>query len=264
MVAIYSLSDKNREATLLFYFQQLSLREVATLLGISVAAVKGRLHKSRRQLRDYLIATPTGRELAQRGTFPVLHERKTQMIRVTIVDVIPPDDTEEGFKKHSCCVILADEARSRLLNIWMGFFEGYSITAGILKKPTVPRPMTYEFIANLLHAANARPVAVHISAIEETTFYATVFLQTEAGEHEIDARPSDALALAVRYNCPIHIAPEVMEKAGQPLPDDFDHDSLGKGFARYETLIEENKRLHAEHMEEIKKRAEAEEDKPEA
>jgi RNA polymerase sigma factor (sigma-70 family) len=248
IAAINTLSPKNREATLLFYFQQLSLREIATLLGITVPAVKGRLHKSRLQLRDYLSGSPMAVEM---GWTPTIHtsERQSNMIPVTIVDVIP--DYEKGHSQ----VILFDEMHARVLSMWIGPVEGDSIAAGLIGYH-VPRPLTYDFTAKLLKAAGARLQSVRISKIEDITFFAVAVLETGDTTQEIDARPSDALALALRFDCPIYVDQAVMQKAGQPVPAEREPEAWGKGLKQIAENFEERKLKHEQQMQEWREKFE--------
>ncbi|HZQ10074.1 MAG TPA: bifunctional nuclease domain-containing protein [Anaerolineae bacterium] len=210
--AINRLSPENREVTLRFYYDGLSLREIATLLGISITAVKGRLFKSRQQLKQQLL-TIYAEPIPSRQK-----ERSVKMIPVRVVDVVRrerSDSEGHGFTLH--VVVLYDQVGQRALPIWVGPFEGEAIAMGVLQEP-VPRPMTFDFMAKLLEAANARVEEVNVAILKEDVFYASVKLQAGEVTRELDARPSDAIALALRTGSPILVAEEVMERAGKPVP----------------------------------------------
>ena len=102
--AVNTLSPKNRAAVLMFYYDQLSLREIAATLGVSVVAVKGRLHKARRQLREQLLALYSELDLA----VPV-KSRRIEMVKVTIADVVKREQAGEqpGHPRTHYVIVLA-------------------------------------------------------------------------------------------------------------------------------------------------------------
>ena len=221
LAAVAQLSLANREAVLLYYFEQLSVREIAALLQISVPAVKGRLHKSRRKLRDQLRST-----FAERLPRPsaAKQSRRNQMIPVTLLDIVVPDP-----ERDSRILVLTDESRRRLLAIWIGPYEADDIALNLLGKK-VYRPMTFSFMAGLLDKAGVQIESVTVSALEKDTFYATVHAQSGAESFTIDARPSDAIALALRTQSPIFAAAEVMEAVAFDVPADMEV-AQGKGLS---------------------------------
>ena len=243
--AVNGLSPKNRTATLLFYQEQLSLHEIAALLGVSVAAVKGRLHKSRIQLRAQLL--PLYVESSPRAT---IEPRRSNMIEVKIADVIP--QTEEDTQAY--VVLLWDEASDRVLPIWVGRWEGESIALGLSETPT-RRPMTYNFMANLLEAAGAELEEVWIETLREITFYAVVKLRSADKLREVDARPSDAIALALRMNSPIYVAQELLEQHGMQIPAEGKN-QLGKGIESLREKREKQKRDDEERLSAARSRPE--------
>lgn len=254
LAALETLSPANREAVMLFYYEQLSLREISLTLGITMTAVKGRLHKSRRQLADYFNALAdrdqwlpyqdAPREAAPR------QKGKTNMAEVEIADVVVLEDDKQGFN----IIVLLDAAEARILPIWIGAFEGQNIAMYLLQESTgpVPRPMTYEFTANLIRASGATMEEVHISALRESTYYATAMLRVGETVHEIDARPSDAMALALRFQCKIFVAEEIMAKASKPIPEKFKGQLPRKGLEQIMVKMAEAKREHEETMAKFK------------
>ncbi len=141
------------------------------------------------------------------------------MRKVTIADVVKKEQTsaEPGQARVHYVVVLFDEAGRRALPIWVGPWEGQSIALGV-RGAEISRPLTYSFIANLLDAAGATLEEVRIESLKGDVFYATAKLSLGNTVREIDARPSDALALAVRTGSPIYAAEEVLERAGLPIP----------------------------------------------
>ena len=147
--AVAALPPRSRAATLLYYYDQLTVREVAATLGISTSAVKVRLHSARARLRETLLPT---REAPER---PV--EREEQgMIKIEIADVIATEskDEESGQTTSLYVVVLLDKIGRRLLPIWVGPAEGRSI-AMEMRQVELPRPMTVTFMGRLLDAADA-------------------------------------------------------------------------------------------------------------
>lgn len=222
--AIESLSPKNRIATLLFYYDQLSLQEIASLLDISLSAVKGRLYKARQQLRDQLL--PVYLE------FHPMNERRQQMtIQVTVADVIRQQFEREGMDEpeERYVVILLNEAGQRALPIWVGPWEGQSIAMGLRDVATM-RPLTFAFVAKLLEAVRVVVEEIRVEILQEDTFYAVVKLRNGDHVEEVDARPSDAIALALRTASPIFVATAVMEEAGVDVSKQLATDpQLGTG-----------------------------------
>jgi hypothetical protein len=109
-------------------------------------------------------------------------------------------------------VVLKDVASETVMPIWVGIFEANAIAIEI-EKVAVPRPMTHDLIRNLIRHLNARLERVVISELNDDTFFATLWLRQGDEPMVIDARPSDAIALALRADCPIYVTEEVMQSA---------------------------------------------------
>ncbi len=109
-------------------------------------------------------------------------------------------------------IILKDEAGERSLPIWVGYPEA---TAIALEMETVvtPRPMTHDLIKNLLDTLDAKLQHVVINDLKVNTFYAKLSLSVSSGIVEVDSRPSDAIAVALRVGCPIFVTVAVLEEA---------------------------------------------------
>ncbi len=113
-------------------------------------------------------------------------------------------------------VVLKEVAGDAVLPIWVGVFEANAIALELEKTPT-PRPMTHDLLRNLALGLNASVTKVVVSDLREDTFYATIWMQhaVEAGLEQVtlDARPSDAIALALRWDCPIYVMRKVLLNA---------------------------------------------------
>jgi len=184
----------------LFYLAGLAHREVAAALGIGIGAVKTRLHKGRAALRDELAAWWKEDGMAAgTATGPVA-------MRVTEVRRQPAS----GDHPEKTAILLDEEAGERRLCIWVGEFEATQI-AFALEGTELPRPMAYQFMSALLEAAGARLAEARVTRLEDGTFYAVAVVDGPGGRREIDARPSDALNLALLTGSPIQVDPEVLE-----------------------------------------------------
>lgn len=109
-------------------------------------------------------------------------------------------------------VILKDLEGHRALPIWVGIFEANAIALEMEKVPT-PRPMTHDLIKNILDGLKARVNRIVVNDLRDNTFYAIISLSLNNSEVFIDARPSDAIALALRVNAPIYVSQKVLEEA---------------------------------------------------
>jgi len=109
-------------------------------------------------------------------------------------------------------VILNDLSGEVVLPIWVGLLEANAIALEI-EKSTMPRPVTHDLLRHMVDALNGRVTRVVVAALREDTFFATIWLE-QAGEHiALDARPSDAIALALRADCPIYVSQSVLDHA---------------------------------------------------
>jgi uncharacterized protein len=116
-------------------------------------------------------------------------------------------------------VILKDPERDRYLPIWIGPWEASAI-AMRLQGVSAERPLTHDLFAAALQQLGVRIDRVVISELADETYHARIFLDREGGEVEIDARPSDALALAVRVEVPIYAAEDVLAQAALGMDPD--------------------------------------------
>jgi bifunctional DNase/RNase len=106
-------------------------------------------------------------------------------------------------------VLLKTMTGNKFLPIWIGHPEAAAILMKLQGAPT-PRPMTHDLIAELLGELNASVAKISVTELRENTYYAVITLQINGSELEVDSRPSDALALAVRTNAPIFVADQVI------------------------------------------------------
>ena len=109
-------------------------------------------------------------------------------------------------------VILKDVGSETVLPIWVGVFEANAIALEIEKVAT-PRPMTHDLIKNVLTGLDTGVHKVVVTELKEDTFYAVIWLEREGRVISVDSRPSDALALALRVDCPIFVDDEVLKNS---------------------------------------------------
>jgi bifunctional DNase/RNase len=110
-------------------------------------------------------------------------------------------------------VVLKDLKSETMLPIVIGRFEASAITAE-LEQMSFVRPMTHDLIKNLLGHLQARVERVEVCDLRDDTFYAWIYLTVDSKETRIDARPSDALAIALRTGSPIYVNERVLQKSG--------------------------------------------------
>src|SRR5579871_1460085 len=111
-------------------------------------------------------------------------------------------------------VILKDINGNAVLPIWVGVYEANAIALEI-EKVTTPRPMTHDLIKNLLLGLHTSVRKVVVNDLREDTFYALIWLERDGQTISIDSRPSDALALALRLDCPIFVEDAVLKTSKQ-------------------------------------------------
>jgi bifunctional DNase/RNase len=133
------------------------------------------------------------------------------MVDVELFDIVK-EETSNGHM-----ILLADKG-GRMFPIFVGPPEAASIAAGVRKTP-FPRPMTHDLLCSLLEAAGVKVQSVDISSLQQATYYSTIRIKSAERERGVDARPSDAVALAVRLHAPIRVAEEVMDTAAIQAPE---------------------------------------------
>jgi bifunctional DNase/RNase len=106
-------------------------------------------------------------------------------------------------------VILKDVHSDLVLPIWVGIFEANAI-ANELEKTAMPRPVTHDLLRNITRALHGRVNKVVVSELRDDTFYAVIWMDQDDETIAIDARPSDAIALALRWDCPIYVNRDVL------------------------------------------------------
>jgi bifunctional DNase/RNase len=138
-------------------------------------------------------------------------------------------------------LILRDQQATRYLPLWIGTAEATAISLAI-EGVEPPRPLTHDLLANVIVRLGGQLTSVTVCELVEGTFYATInFLNHDS----ISARPSDAVALAVRSQIPVFVAQEVMDFAGMDLAVDDDFENGETGFADDDMSQEELDKFRA-------------------
>ena len=126
-------------------------------------------------------------------------------------------------------VVLKDVNGGSVLPIWVGIFEANAIALEI-EKVSTPRPMTHDLIKTVLMGLNTGVKKVVVSELKDDTFYALIWLERDGELISVDSRPSDALALALRLDCPIYVEDTVLKtsKATNSVNDKVQSEELRK------------------------------------
>ena len=128
---------------------------------------------------------------------------------------------------NSPIVVLKDETEKVFLPIWVGIFEANAIALKMENVDT-PRPMTHDLLLEMIRSLGGRVERVEISELRESTFFAEIHLRRGEDALTIDARPSDAIALALRTGSPIRVARSVIEQAQTISLDESQEERLRK------------------------------------
>ena len=128
---------------------------------------------------------------------------------------------------NSPIVVLKDEEEKFFLPIWVGIFEANAIALQ-LENVATPRPMTHDLLKNMIGELDGRVTRVVINDLRDSTFFAQIRILTGDKTLEVDARPSDAIALALRTEAPIFVAQSVLDQAQTITPDADDQDEKVK------------------------------------
>ncbi len=135
------------------------------------------------------------------------------MIEMTI------DSIRVSLMNYQRVVILREKKAGRYLHIWIGAAEDDAIAVK-LQGVTVPRPLTHDLLGLVIDSLGATVDSIIVNDLKSDTFFAKIILNVDGGQVEIDSRPSDALALAVRAGVPIFVDEAVLDKAGILLDEE--------------------------------------------
>jgi bifunctional DNase/RNase len=129
------------------------------------------------------------------------------LVRVSVHGVLPDQNTDTHI------VILRDQRQAEVLPIWVGAAEGNAIKMAL--DGTVPaRPMSHDLMRSFAEHLNVKVTQAVITEVKSNTYYAKVHVATAEGDQQVDSRPSDAIALALRTNSPIFVTQDVLRQRG--------------------------------------------------
>ncbi len=148
------------------------------------------------------------------------------------------DSIRVSLMSQQRIVILRELHAERYLPIWIGIYEAEAITIS-LQEVEVARPLTHDLLKNVFGALNARIIRVEVSALRDDTFFGNIVAELDGTTLNIDARPSDALNLAVRAHVPILVARPVMDSAGIIPEEDLQGEDQEEPVETDEPEIEE-------------------------
>jgi bifunctional DNase/RNase len=135
-------------------------------------------------------------------------------------------------------VLLKTVEGNRFLPIWIGHPEAAAILMK-LQNAATPRPMTHDLVTEILMQLDAQVVSVAVTELRESTFYAQVTIRQDGSEIEVDSRPSDAIALAVRAEAPIFVADEVIEESAIEFEGEEINDAdLEREVSKFRSFLE--------------------------
>jgi bifunctional DNase/RNase len=136
-------------------------------------------------------------------------------------------------------VLLKTADGNKFLPIWIGHSEAAAILMK-LQSQAPPRPMTHDLFSDMLEQLEAQVVRITVTELRENTFYAQITVQQDGREIEVDSRPSDAIALAIRAEAPIFAADRVIEESAIEFEgEDVDQEVLDAEVAKFRNFLDE-------------------------
>ena len=130
-----------------------------------------------------------------------------ELTKLTVHGVVADPNTETQI------VILRDERTAQVLPIWVGAAEGNAIKLAMDDAPT-PRPMSHDLLRSMMGHLSLAVSKVVVTDVKNNTYFASVYLTSQGTERTVDARPSDAIALALRTKSPIFVTANVLQQRG--------------------------------------------------
>ena len=154
------------------------------------------------------------------------------------------DSIRVSLTNYQRVVILKVKDSDRYLPIWIGATEADAIALK-LQDMNVPRPLTHDLLGSVISSLGAQVSHILVSDLSDDTFYAKIVLEFDGQQVEIDSRPSDAIALAVRANAPIFAEDAVIEKVGVRMDEESAQSESEDGDEQREVNADELERLSA-------------------
>lgn len=256
--AISALPPGQRAAVALFYLADLDQAETAVQLGIAEGAVKTRLYKARASLRGQLQDVWKEQKVTHEPELVPMFVMDVRRRVMEVTGETTPVPTPGSPARY--VILLREGGGERLLPIWVGETEAKAIVH-LTTQLTPVRPLSHELTARLIEALGGQVTRVTINALVEGTFYSEVDIASPSGTSTVDARPSDAISLALSVGAPILASALVLNFAGYPNADALGTttaagsrfspsdtwESAGSIAAEIERLSAERRQYAAEH-----------------
>jgi len=134
------------------------------------------------------------------------------------------DSVRVSLMSQERIIVLKDTNTDRFLPIWIGPFEADAITIE-LQDQSIKRPLTHDLLKSVIHELGGRVEHIYINDLRNDVYYARILIEVDGRQVEIDSRPSDAIALAVRVKAPIFVAENVMDRAYIREEDDMENEA---------------------------------------
>ena len=208
VAALMELSIVNREAVIGYYLQGYSYAELASLLGVPARTVKSRLFKGRQQLRQSLEHLIHPEPLS-----PVLERKETTMSLPEHIGLQVEMICEYSLTQRSI-VILGALSGNQYLPIRMLTDEALTVERALKSRLDNPLVTSQDLLLQLMVKLGGRIEQVILRSLVKQNYYASLIVAVDGQHHEIDCRLSDALALAIRTQIPVQIAPALLDEAG--------------------------------------------------
>jgi RNA polymerase sigma factor (sigma-70 family) len=215
--AIATLPVEQRDTVELHYVEGLKLWEIASIVGAPVGTVKARLHRARARLRGALADAVTA------GWRALAAPEEALMVEVTVEDVIVhspkaepavwPAGPQASALGYWRIVLLKERVGDRVLPIWLHPHDGDWIAMRLAGLEYF-RPIPHDLITRLLGIGDMRVEKVAVSGLRENIFYSSLWIRAGAAVHEVDARPSDGIPIALECGAPIFVTEETFRQAG--------------------------------------------------
>ena len=135
-------------------------------------------------------------------------------------------------------VLLKTAEGNKFLPIWIGHPEAAAILMK-LQSASTPRPMTHDLVTDMLDQLGAQVIRITVTELRENTFYAQITVQQDGSEVDIDSRPSDAIALAIRADAPIYAADDVIEESAIEFEgDEINQEDLEREVSKFKQFLD--------------------------
>ncbi len=201
-----------------FYYEKKRLSRIAEEKQITENSAKVRLHRARSHLKAVLEKDNTLNDFQQ---YVINKER---MKPVTIIDFVIKATTDAR-----CAILLFDKQSEKVLTIVISTEEAEAIVRSI-KKIRMPRPMTFDLMSALIKNTNLIPEGAYINDVSDGILIAALKIRRGSETMEFDARPSDAIAIALMFDAPVYVSQKVIDSAAFPVPKKYqNHPATKRG-----------------------------------